>query len=380
MKNILITGGAGFIGSKLALRLIDAGYQVTVLDNLLPQIHGENPETTSPLYQSIKDKVHFIKGDVTRKEDWKNALQNQHVIVHFAAETGTGQSMYEIERYTQVNVSGTAILLDYLTNEKHKIEKVIIASSRAVYGEGKYFSQQEQQFIYPTNRLEQDLENGIFELRNPNNPTEFLQVVATDEDSKIQPKSIYGLTKYHQEQALMICCSSLNIPCVALRYQNVYGPGQSLTNPYTGILSIFSTRILQQKSINIFEDGLESRDFVFIDDVVQATFLSIEKNTANYNVMNVGTGIATSVLQVANTLMQHYEKAVPLEISGQYRKGDIRHNFADISRLQQLIGFTPNIDFNNGIKRFCDWVKQQEIQTDKYEQSLAELKAKGLMK
>lgn len=380
MKNILITGGAGFIGSKLALRLIDAGYQVTVLDNLLPQIHGENPETTSPLYQSIKDKVHFIKGDVTRKEDWKTALQNQHVIVHFAAETGTGQSMYEIERYTQVNVSGTAILLDYLTNEKHKIEKVIIASSRAVYGEGKYFSQQQQQFIYPSNRLEQDLENGIFELRNPNNPTEFLQVVATDEDSKIQPKSIYGLTKYHQEQALMICCSSLNIPCVALRYQNVYGPGQSLTNPYTGILSIFSTRILQQKSINIFEDGLESRDFVFIDDVVQATFLSIEKNTANYNVMNVGTGIATSVLQVANTLMQHYEKAVPLEISGQYRKGDIRHNFADISRLQQLIGFTPNIDFNNGIKRFCDWVKQQEIQTDKYEQSLAELKAKGLMK
>lgn len=380
MKNILITGGAGFIGSKLALRLIDAGYQVTVLDNLLPQIHGENPETTSPLYQSIKDKVHFIKGDVTCKVDWKTALQNQHVIVHFAAETGTGQSMYEIERYTQVNVSGTAILLDYLTNEKHKIEKVIIASSRAVYGEGKYFSQQQQQFIYPSNRLEQDLENGIFELRNPNNPTEFLQVVATDEDSKIQPKSIYGLTKYHQEQALMICCSSLNIPCVALRYQNVYGPGQSLTNPYTGILSIFSTRILQQKSINIFEDGLESRDFVFIDDVVQATFLSIEKNTANYNVMNVGTGIATSVLQVANTLMQHYEKAVPLEISGQYRKGDIRHNFADISRLQQLIGFTPNIDFNNGIKRFCDWVKQQEIQTDKYEQSLAELKAKGLMK
>ncbi|MEZ5053441.1 MAG: SDR family NAD(P)-dependent oxidoreductase [Chitinophagales bacterium] len=333
MKNILITGGAGFIGSKLALRLIDAGYQVTVLDNLLPQIHGENPETTSPLYQSIKDKVHFIKGDVTRKEDWKNALQNQHVIVHFAAETGTGQSMYEIERYTQVNVSGTAILLDYLTNEKHKIEKVIIASSRAVYGEGKYFSQQQQQFIYPSNRLEQDLENGIFELRNPNNPTEFLQVVATDEDSKIQPKSIYGLTKYHQEQALMICCSSLNIPCVALRYQNVYGPGQSLTNPYTGILSIFSTRILQQKSINIFEDGLESRDFVFIDDVVQATFLSIEKNTANYNVMNVGTGIATSVLQVANTLMQHYEKAFSARNSGQYRKV-----ISDII-LQTSVGF-----------------------------------------
>lgn len=380
MKNILITGGAGFIGSNLSLQLLQKGYRITVLDCLHPQIHGENPELTSPLYQSIKDKVHFIKGDVTNKSDWQKALENQHVVVHFAAETGTGQSMYEIERYTNVNVSGTAILLDYLTNTQHTIEKVIVASSRAVYGEGKYFSEKLQQYFYPKDRKETDLENGIFELRNPLDETEFLKVIATDEQSNIQPKSIYGLTKYHQEQALMICCESLCIPCVAFRYQNVYGPGQSLTNPYTGILSIFSTRIKQQKSINIFEDGKESRDFVFIDDVVQATILGIEKPEANYQVFNVGTGIATNVITVAESLIKNYGIQIPLEISGQYRKGDIRHNFADITLIKEKLGFIPTVDFETGLLQFCRWVNQQSPAEDKYEQSLSELKSKGLMK
>ncbi|MFN8261580.1 MAG: NAD-dependent epimerase/dehydratase family protein [Chitinophagales bacterium] len=380
MKNILITGGAGFIGSNLSLQLLQKGYRITVLDCLHPQIHGENPEQTSPLYQSIRDKVHFIKGDVTNKSDWEKALENQHIIVHLAAETGTGQSMYEIERYTKVNVSGTAILLDYLTNTQHTIEKVIVASSRAVYGEGKYFSEKLQQYFYPKDRKEEDLENGIFELRNPSDESEFLKVVATDEESRIQPKSIYGLTKYHQEQALMICCESLNIPCVAFRYQNVYGPGQSLTNPYTGILSIFSTRIKQQKSINIFEDGEESRDFVFIDDVVNATILGIEKPEADFQVFNVGTGVATAVITVAETLMRNYDIQIPLEISGQYRKGDIRHNFADISLIKEKLGFVPGVDFETGLNLFCNWVNQQSPAEDRYEQSLSELKSKGLMK
>lgn len=380
MKNILITGGAGFIGSNLSLQLLQKGYRITVLDCLHPQIHGENPEQTSPLYQSIRDKVHFIKGDVTNKSDWEKALENQHIIVHLAAETGTGQSMYEIERYTKVNVSGTAILLDYLTNTQHTIEKVIVASSRAVYGEGKYFSEKLQQYFYPKDRKEEDLENGIFELRNPSDESEFLKVVATDEESRIQPKSIYGLTKYHQEQALMICCESLNIPCVAFRYQNVYGPGQSLTNPYTGILSIFSTRIKQQKSINIFEDGEESRDFVFIDDVVNATILGIEKPEADFQVFNVGTGVATNVITVAESLIKNYGIQIPLEISGQYRKGDIRHNFADITLIKEKLGFVPNVDFESGLQLFCDWVNQQSPAEDKYEQSLSELRSKGLMK
>lgn len=335
MKNILITGGAGFIGSHLSLQLLQKGYTVTVLDNLHPQIHGNNPEITSPLYLSVKNKVRFIKGDVVNKDDWHKALENQHIVVHFAAETGTGQSMYEIERYTTVNVTGTAILLDYLTNTNHQIEKVIIASSRAVYGEGKYFSKKTNQYFYPLARNEADLQNGIFELRNPDDKSEFLSACATDEQSKIQPNSIYGLTKYHQEQALMICCKSLNIPCVAFRYQNVYGVGQSLTNPYTGILSIFSTRIKQHKTINIFEDGKESRDFIFIDDVVNATMLGIEKDAANYLSFNVGTGLATSVLEVAQTLMKNYNIEIPLEITGQYRKGDIRHNFADTQLIKK---------------------------------------------
>jgi dTDP-L-rhamnose 4-epimerase len=224
------------------------------------------------------------------------------------------------------------------------------------------------------------LKNGIFELRNPLDETEFLKVIATDEQSNIQPKSIYGLTKYHQEQALMICCESLCIPCVAFRYQNVYGPGQSLTNPYTGILSIFSTRIKQQKSINIFEDGKESRDFVFIDDVVQATILGIEKPEANYQVFNVGTGIATNVITVAESLIKNYGIQIPLEISGQYRKGDIRHNFADITLIKEKLGFIPTVDFETGLLQFCRWVNQQSPAEDKYEQSLSELKSKGLMK
>ena len=380
MKNILITGGAGFIGSNLSLRLIENGYAVTILDNLHPQIHGANPDETSPLYQSIKDKVRFIKGDVTNKNNWETALQNQDIVVHLAAETGTGQSMYEIERYTNVNVLGTSILLDYLTNQKHHIQKVVVSSSRAVYGEGKYFSQKSNLFFYPTNRSESDLQNGIFEIKNPTDETEFLTVCATDEQSKIQPNSIYGLTKYHQEQAILICCKSLNIPCVALRYQNVYGPGQSLSNPYTGILSIFSTRIKQQKPINIFEDGNESRDFVFIDDVIDATIRGIEKTTANNKVYNVGTGTAISVLHVAQALMKNYAIEVPLEISGQYRKGDIRHNFADISLIKNDLGFEAKITFEDGIQQFCNWVNQQNILTDYYDESLLEMKIKGLMK
>jgi dTDP-L-rhamnose 4-epimerase len=380
MKNILITGGAGFIGSNLSLRLIESGYTVTILDNLHAQIHGTNGEETSPLYLSVKDKVRFIKGDVTNKNDWETALENQDIVVHLAAETGTGQSMYEIERYTNVNVLGTSILLDYLTNQKHHIQKIIVASSRAVYGEGKYFSQKQQHEIYPTHRNEIDLQNGIFEIRNPTDKTEFLTVCATDEQSQIHPNSIYGLTKYHQEQAIRICCKSLNIPCVALRYQNVYGPGQSLSNPYTGILSIFSTRIKQQKPINIFEDGNESRDFVFIDDVIDATVLSIENEAANNLVFNVGTGTAISVLTVAQALMKNYAIEVPLEISGQYRKGDIRHNFADISLIKKVLGFEAKISFENGIQQFCNWVNQQNILTDNYDESLIEMKIKGLMK
>lgn len=377
MTKILITGGAGFIGSNLSLKLIEKGYDVIVLDALSPQIHGENPNYTSPLFRSIQNKVRFIQGSILDRTLLEELVQAVSVIVHFAAETGTGQSMYEIERYTKVNIEGTALLLDILTNKPHAVQKMIVASSRSIYGEGKYLSKNNG-IVYPTHRSKVDMENGDFEVKYKNES--FLQLLPTDEDSKIHPSSVYGITKQVQEQLIMTVCPSIGIEPVAFRYQNVYGPGQSLTNPYTGILSIFSTRIKNNNSINIFEDGQESRDFVFIDDVVTATCLGIESENANGHVFNVGSGVATSVLTVAETLMNEYGIKVPLQITRNFRLGDIRHNYADLSKIEKLLTYRPNVDFVSGIKKFVAWVNEQEVQTDRYLESIEELKQRGLYK
>lgn len=377
MKNILITGGAGFIGSNLALKLISKGYTVTVLDNLSPQIHGDNPKETSPLFLSIKDKVKFIEGTVTNIEDWKKALEGQDVIVHYAAETGTGQSMYEVQKYIDVNITGTSLMLDLLVNGDYNVKKVVVASSRSIYGEGKYMSK-ELGAVYPKHRVAEDMDNGDFEPNYSNSSS--LTLVATDEDSKIHPSSVYGITKQNQEQMVLTVCPTIGIAGVAFRYQNVYGPGQSLKNPYTGILSIFSTQIKNGNGINIFEDGKESRDFVFIDDVVDATILGIEKEEANNQVFNVGTGVATDVITVAESLSKNYGVQVPITISGNYRLGDIRHNFADLTKISSTLGFQPKFSFEQGLKQFTDWVNTQEVQEDKYQKSIDEMKAKGLYK
>ena len=380
MEKILITGGAGFIGSNLALALLEKGHQVTVLDNLSEQIHGKNPEETSPLYLSIKDKVQFIKGTVACRETLREAIADNTVIVHLAAETGTGQSMYEIQHYTDVNIGATALLLDILTNEKHSVKKVVVASSRAIYGEGKYYNKTKNTFVYPLQRTNEDMQKGDFEVKDPQNHSDKLELVATTEDSIIHPTSVYGITKQVQEQLVMTVCPTIGIAGVAFRYQNVYGPGQSLKNPYTGILSIFSTQIKNGNGINIFEDGKETRDFVFISDVVDATVLGIEKETANNQVFNVGTGVATDVITVATELSKNYGIQVPITISGNYRLGDIRHNYADISKAKQLLGFEPKVSFQEGLKQFTDWVNTQEVEEDKYQQSIEEMKAKGLYK
>lgn len=377
MKNILITGGAGFIGSNLALKLIDKGYSVTVLDNLSPQIHGLNPEISSPLYLSIKDKVKFILGTVTSEQDWKKAIEGQDVIVHYAAETGTGQSMYEVKKYIDVNINGTALLLDLLVNTKHTIKKVVVASSRSIYGEGKYLSKELGE-VYPTQRTAEFMDKGDFEVKYSGSSA--LKLVGTDENSKIHPSSVYGITKQNQEQMVLTVCPTIGIAGVAFRYQNVYGPGQSLKNPYTGILSIFSTQIKNGNGINIFEDGKESRDFVFIDDVVDATILGLEKEEANNQVFNVGTGIATNVLEVANSLIKNYGVDVPIIVSGNYRLGDIRHNFADLTKINALLGFVPKVSFAQGLKKFTDWVNTQDVQEDHYQKSIEEMKTKGLYK
>lgn len=379
MKKVLVTGGAGFIGSNVALKLADKGYQVVVLDNLSKQIHGDDPDTTSPLYNSIKGKVEFIKGTVTSRQDWLRALDGVEYVVHLAAETGTGQSMYEVAKYVDTNIGGTALLLDILANQKTDVKRVVVAESRAIYGEGRYFSPELDQFVYPTMRDAATMQAGDFEVKYPgcNQP---LLLVGTTEDSKIHPTSVYGITKQVQGQLVHLVCQSLGIESVSFRYQNVYGPGQSLSNPYTGILSIFSTRIKNGNEINIFEDGKETRDFVYIDDVVDATIRGVEVPEANGHVFNIGTGVATDVLTVANTLMDKYGKKVPLRVSGNFRVGDIRHNFADITAARQILGFEPKWSFDDGIAMFAKWVDGQEIKEDMYDASIKEMKDKGLFK
>ena len=350
MEKVLVTGGAGFIGSNVALKLIAKGYSVVVLDSLSEQIHGSNPDQTSPLYLSIKDKVDFIKGDVCKREDWLKALDGVDYVIHLAAETGTGQSMYEIEKYVGTNIGGTALLLDILANTKHHVKRVVVAESRAIYGEGKYVCPS-CGIVYPLERKDEDMSKGDFECKCPKCGGS-VKLVGTTEDSNILPSSVYGITKQVQGQLVHLVCKSIGVESVSFRYQNVYGPGQSLSNPYTGILSIFSTRIKNGNGLNIFEDGKETRDFVFIDDVADATILGMEVPAANGHVFNVGTGVATDVLTVAHTLCDKYGIQVPITVSGNYRLGDIRHNFADITLAKQIHGFYPKCNFSDVIELF----------------------------
>ncbi len=376
-KNILITGGAGFIGSRLANFLIAAGHNVRVLDNLSPQIHGAEPES-SPLLRSLDEKVEFIRGSVTHRQDLMRALSGMDTVVHLAAETGTGQSMYAIEHYSNVNIGGTALLLDLIANEKFPIKKIVVASSRAVYGEGKYHCDVHG-FVFPSSRAARDMEQGDFSVHCPvcDVPA---QMVATDEATPVKPSSVYGVTKLTQEQLVLTVGQALGISAIAFRYQNVYGPGQSLSNPYTGILSIFSTRIRNKSGINIFEDGEESRDFVYIDDVIAATAKAVEHEQPLVDVFNVGSGAATDVMTIATTLQRLLGETVPTSVSGQFRLGDIRHNVADLTKVRAMLGFEPAVTIEEGLRRFVDWVKAEQIQVDRYEQSLEELKSKGLFK
>ncbi|MEM9500340.1 MAG: NAD-dependent epimerase/dehydratase family protein [Pseudomonadota bacterium] len=375
--NVLITGGAGFIGSRLALRLADEGHGVTVLDNFLPQVHGDKPEETA-LYAKLAAFTNLVRGDVTDRVAIEQLVPNHDAIVHLAAETGTGQSMYQIERYSSVNIGGTSLLLDILANQDHAVKRVVVASSRSIYGEGRYRTPAGDH-VYPAHRAEADMEAGDFAVKYPGVNGE-LELTSTHEESRIHPSSVYGITKQMQEQLVMTVCPSIGIECVALRYQNVFGPGQSLSNPYTGILSIFSNLIMQRKPINIFEDGTESRDFVFVEDVVSATALSLTHPSAANEVFNVGTGVPVSVLTVAQTLVRLFNAETPISISGNFRLGDIRHNYADMSKIKESLGFECEYDFERGIAELVAWAKASGPQASAYEASLIEMREKGLLK
>lgn len=374
---VLITGGAGFIGSRLAQRLADDGHAVTVLDCFLEQVHGPNPQA-SDAYQALAQAARILRGDVTDRAALTAALVGIEAVVHLAAETGTGQSMYAIDRYNAVNIGGTARLLDILANEVHDVRRVVVASSRSIYGEGRYRASDGRD-VYPEHRREADMRAGDFAVKHPGIDSE-LELVSTDESSKLHPSSVYGITKQVQEQLVMTVCPSIGIEGVALRYQNVYGPGQSLSNPYTGILSIFSNLIMQGKAINIFEDGRESRDFVYVDDVVEATRLALTHGGAAGQIFNVGTGVPVSVMEVARTLVRLFDTPVPIEVSGNFRLGDIRHNYADMTRIRETLGFEPSWSFERGIAELVLWAKGSGPQASAYEASLSEMREKGLLK
>ena len=375
MKQILIIGGAGFIGSNITAKLFKNGYTVTIFDSFSPQIHGD--KKNSQLYKSVKDIAKVITGDVCNKKDWLNIIKGHDAVIYLAAETGTAQSMYEITKYNQTNILGLSNFYENLITSKHSLKKIIIASSRSIYGEGKYYSEK-YGFVYPSSRNKKDLLNQDFNVKCSISKLN-LQAVATDEESKINPSSIYAISKYQQEQISFLMGKTLDIPTIALRYQNVYGPGQSLTNPYTGILSVLSTRILNNNDIDIYEDGNQSRDFVYIDDVVEATILALERDTEN-KIFNVGSGTPTTVYDVAKILKEVYNSNVNIKISNNFRIGDIRHNYADLTKISSELGFEPKIGFRDGINRFVKWVKAQKIANDKYNESIQELKDKRLFR
>jgi dTDP-L-rhamnose 4-epimerase len=377
MKNVLITGGAGFIGSHLAVELLKSDYHVTVLDNLSCQIHGRFPEQNSFLFKKISGKVRFIRGDVLNRGDLLKALDNVDTVVHLAAETGTGQSMYELERYSNTNVGGTSILLDILANTRNKVKKVLVASSRSIYGEGKY-QDEEGNVYFPKPRSLDRMMKRDFDVYD-NSGEKRLKLVATTEDSILDPCSFYAITKLFQEQSVLLICKSLGIGAVALRFQNVYGPGQSLKNPYTGLLAVFSNLIRQGKDINVFEDGKESRDFVFIDDVVNSIILSLESDNANGMSLNVGTGIATSVMDIAKILRSLYQIDVDINVTGDFRIGDIRHNYADISIIKNRLNYNPTVTINEGLSQFVRWVQEQPNEDGNlFNSSILEMKEKKM--
>lgn len=381
MKSVLITGGAGFIGSTIVNQIHDK-FEVVVLDNFSKQIHGED-YTRSYLYNSIKDKAHIIKGDVRNYDDITNALNGVDYVIHLAAETGTGQSMYEINRYTDVNIMGTSNLLQSILENKYPIKKIILSSSRAVYGEGLYFCK-EHGLVTPNPRSVSDMKNGDFNVKCPF-CGENVEVRPTTEDSKLNPASYYAYTKMAQEKMLEVMCPSLKIPYTIFRYQNVYGPGQSLNNPYTGILSIFSKLFLSNKPINIFEDGKESRDFINVKDVAFITWNALENEQTNNQCINVGFGESVSVMEIAKTLKKFYNSQSEINVTGDFRIGDIRHNIADISKAKELCNFKPKYTFEQGMKEFTDWVLEEhkknslDLEDTKYKKSLEELHSTGML-
>jgi len=371
MSKILVTGGAGFIGSHIVDKLIENGHQVRIFDNLEYQVHqGKIPDY-------LNKKAEFILGDLRNYEELKRALEDVEIIFHMAAMVGVGQSMYQIKKYTEINVLGTANLLDVLVNEKNCVKKLIVASSMLVYGDGAYECSSCGR-VSPLLRSEEQIERKDFEVHCPK-CDRILRAIGTNEEEEQKINSIYALTKKAQEDMCLSMGKIHSIPTVALRFFNVYGPRQSLNNPYTGIVAIFMSNLKNNNNPLIFEDGLQTRDFISVHDVAQACILAMENDSANYQVFNVGTGKATSLLELSEVLTKLYGKEIKPNITNKFRKMDIRHCFADISKIKRIIGYEPKITFQEGVKESIEWSFAQEAK-DKVDTATKELEEKNLIR
>jgi dTDP-L-rhamnose 4-epimerase len=371
---ILVTGGAGFIGSWLIESLLAAGHAVAAIDSLSPQIHGEVPDVQLPWIGH--PRLQFERGDVRGWERLDRLLANAEAVVHLAAETGTGQSMYQIRHYYDVNVQSTASLLELIGSRHKSVRRIVLASSRSVYGEGAY--DLNGSLVVPSPRTLSQLRGGRWEVVGPGG--EELKLIATPESAPVQPASFYAATKLAVEQLGRVFSEAYGANVTALRLQNVYGERQSLRNPYTGILSIFSNRLRQNLSINIFEDGNESRDFIHISDVVRAIGLALDSRTEGFDVVNIGSGQATSVLEIATRLSRLLESKSDIRVTGDFRVGDIRHCFADLTNAKKSLGYAPAVSLQLGLEQFARWVLTKPVQPDRSAEALRMLAEQGLGK
>jgi dTDP-L-rhamnose 4-epimerase len=346
---VLVTGGLGFIGSHVVDLLVEKGYDVRILDNLEPQIHGE----ARKLPDYVNGKAELVIGDVSDKKDGAKVVLDMDAVIHLAAAVGVGQSMYQIEKYVRCNTYGTANLLDILVNDENCVKKLVVASSMSIYGEGKYKCVSCGP-VYPGLRKEEQLVGKDWEPKCPN-CGEPVEPVPTDEDKPLMPTSIYAQTKTHQEEMCLLVGRTYGLPAVALRFFNVYGPRQALSNPYTGVCALFSSRILNDKPPYIFEDGLQTRDFVNVKDVAKAVVLALEKNVCDYMPINVGSGKPISIIELARILLRLYGKNMESLVSYRYRKGDVRHCYADISRARHLLGYEPAVGMDEGLADLVNW-------------------------
>lgn len=370
-RRVLVTGGAGFVGSHLVDALLARGDAVRILDNLDPQVHG--PAQRVPAW--VPSEAELIRGDVRDVETVRRALAGVDTVYHLAAAVGVGQSMYQVASYTAVNTLGTANLLQALVDDRGQVERLVVASSMSIYGEGRYTRPDGREPRVSARSLEQ-LRRHEWELSDPDGVE--LAPAPTDEGKALESTSIYALTKADQEKMVLMIGEAYGIPSVALRFFNIYGPRQALSNPYTGVAAIFSSRLLNGQAPLIYEDGEQRRDFVSVRDIVRALLLAAQEEAAVGKALNVGSGRAVTVREVAETLARVLGSEVELEVTGKYRVGDIRNCWADISLAREVLGYEPAVSFEQGMEELVGWLREQERPESAVEAHAAELAARGL--